>query len=333
VLLIILRIAAVSLAIMALIAIGLILSQPARPVTPAAPSLDFGAMHKARGDAWPTVQAPVHSYTARDGSTLPYRWFPTDTPAAPTLILLHGSAWHSAQFIALATRLAQDGSGNVAAPDLRGHGFDPKRRGDVDHLGQLEEDIADLIAHLAPKGPVILGGHSSGGGLAVRFAGGPFGHLADGFVLIAPFLKYNAPTQRPNSGGWARPLTRRLIGLAMLNAAHIRALNGLTVIQFAIPEAERAKPRGATFTDAYSYRLNASYAPRSDYKGDLAAMTQPFLLIAGDADEAFYSGKYESVISEQTGAGRYRILPGVGHLDIVDNASAFREINAFIRGL
>ncbi|MGC8203475.1 alpha/beta hydrolase [Aliiroseovarius sp. PTFE2010] len=169
-------------------------------------------MHKARGDASPTVQAPDHSYTARDGSTLPYRWFPTDNPAAPTLILLHGSAWHSAQFIALATRLAQDGSANVAAPDLRGDGFDPKRRGDVDHLGQLEEDIADLIAHLAPKGPVILGGHSSGGGLAVRFAGGPFGHLANGFVLIAPFLKYNAPTQRPNSGGWAQPLTRRLIG-------------------------------------------------------------------------------------------------------------------------
>jgi hypothetical protein len=28
--------------------------------------------------------------------------------------------------------------------------------------------------------------------------------------LLAPYLQYNAPTARPNSGGWVRPYTPRI---------------------------------------------------------------------------------------------------------------------------
>ena len=262
---------------------ALILSQWSAPEQPG--GLDYSGVQKSGG------AAPVDSYTARDGSVQPLRWYPSADPAAPVLILLHGSSWHSLQFEPLGQALAAAGVASVAAPDLRGHGFAPVRRGDIDHLGQYDEDIADLIAEVrrrAPGAKIIVGGHSSGGGLVVRFAGGAYGELADGFVMMSPFLKYNAPSTRPNSGGYARPLVRRLIGLMMLNSVGITALNGLTIDRVRGAGFDvRNGPLGATATTSYSYRLNTSYAPRWNYKADIAALTRPFLLVDGLDDEAF----------------------------------------------
>ena len=166
----------------------------------------------------------------------------------------------------------------------------------------------------------------------VRFAGGANGALADRAVLMAPFLNHAAPTTRPNSGGWARPLVRRIIGLTMLNAVGVRALNHLPVITFAFPARVLEGPLGDTATRSYSYRLNTSYAPRSDYKRDIAALP-PFLLMAGAEDEAFVAEGYEALMSPLNAKGTYRVVPGVGHLGIVDapeTAAAMREL---LRGL
>lgn len=163
-------------------------------------------------------------FLARDGAGLSYRRYGDPATAERIVVLVHGSGWHGMQFHTLAGFLSKDGSNAVIVPDLRGHGVSPLRRGDVDHIGQLEEDLADLIDHVsasAPGLPVIVGGHSSGGGLVVRFAGGEHGSRADGFILLAPFLKHDAPTTRPNSGGWADAATRRIIGLVMLNAVGV----------------------------------------------------------------------------------------------------------------
>ncbi|MCA9925134.1 MAG: alpha/beta fold hydrolase, partial [Anaerolineales bacterium] len=187
-------------------------------------------------------------------------------------------------------------------------------------IGQLEDDLADLIAIIEPQFPnarIIVGGHSSGGGLAVRFAGGEHGKLADGYLLLAPFLKYNAPTTRANSGGWARPLTRRIVGLTMLNNIGIRWFNGLTVIRFNMPQSVLDGALGHTATTAYSYRLNTSFAPRSNYGRDLAAMTQPFLLVAGLEDESFIAEKYEPTMSQYTNSGSYVLLPDLGHINLL----------------
>jgi alpha-beta hydrolase superfamily lysophospholipase len=224
------------------------------------------------------------------------------------------------QFHHLASFVSQNGLAHVVAPDLRGHGFSPARRGDVDYTGQLEDDLADLLSEMRRQHPgakIIVGGHSSGGGLAIRFAGGPYGDQADAYLLLAPFLKYNAPTTRPNSGGWAQPLSGRIAGLSMLNRVGIPWFNHLTVIQFDMPAAVLNGPLGESATTAYSYRLNTAFAPRSNYGHDLAALQQPFLLAAGLDDAAFIAKQYEPVISQYTQSGKYVLLPGVGHIDLL----------------
>ncbi|WP_233054902.1 alpha/beta hydrolase [Motilimonas cestriensis] len=251
-------------------------------------------------------------YQARDNTALAYRHYPSR--ANKTLILLHGSGWHSQQFLSLANYVSKQGLAQVYTPDLRGHGHDPKRRGDVDYIGQFEDDLADFMAMIKTRHPdtkVIVGGHSSGGGLAIRFAGGQYAGQADAYVLLAPFIYYNAPTTKPNAGGWAQPYTGRIVGLTMLNNMGVHWFDSLTAIQFNLPEPLR----NGSETLAYSYRLNTSFAPR-DYKQDLSSINQPLLVIAGTADETMYVDQYQPLISEYTKVD-VKLLPDVTHMGVV----------------
>ncbi|MCX5813184.1 MAG: alpha/beta fold hydrolase [Proteobacteria bacterium] len=270
----------------------------------------------------------LKTFTARDGTQLAYRLYPSQSDKA--LILLHGSGSHGRYFLPLAEFISSEGLAQVYTPDLRGHGSKPKRRGDVDYIGQLEDDLADFIAMIRrdnPKAMIIAGGHSSGGGLALRFAGSKYGHQADAYMLLSPYLQYNAPTTRPNSGGWARPYTKRIIGLVLLNNIGIHWFNGLTVIDFNMPK----EVRDGTETLSYTYRLNTSYAPR-DYKKDLRAITQPLLVVVGSADEAFYPCVFEAVISEFT-KGKVKLLPDVTHLGAVVSPTVQPVVKEWLEGL
>ena len=270
----------------------------------------------------------LKSFTARDGTQLAYRHYSSDSDKI--VILLHGAGWHSRYFLPLAGFISSEGLAQVYTPDLRGHGVTPKRRGDVDYIGQLEDDLADLIAIIEkdnPKSMLIVGGHSSGGGLAIRFAGSQYGQKAYAYMLMSPFLKYNAPTTRLNSGGFAMPYTGRIIGLVMLNSIRIRWFNYLTVIEFNMPE----KSRDGTETLSYSYRLNTAYAPR-DYKNDLSAITQPLFVVAGTEDEAMIYCQYKPVISQYTTV-QVKLLQGVTHMGLVVSSEVRPIVKEWLEGL
>lgn len=314
------------------IALTLVFSDAPAQQRPAAGSgINFnGAMNAD----YASLPETLH-YEARDGSSLPYRMYEGGTERL--IVLAHGSGWHGMQFHPMAQALAEAEIGTVVVPDLRGHGAEPERRGDLDYIGQFEDDIVDLIETMdAPSGSdptyreVVLGGHSSGGGLVVRFAGGDQTDLVDRYILMAPFLKYNAPTTKPNSGDWAYPATRRIIGLTMLNNVGITALNHLPVISFAMPADVLDGPLGSTATTEYSFRLNTAFAP-SNYERDLAALDRPFLLLAGDADESFITEQYEPVISAQTSFGAYEILDGVSHIGVTTEPAAIDAIAEWLQ--
>ena len=214
----------------------------------------------------------------------------------------------------MAEYLSSENLARVYTPDLRGHGPAPKTRGDVDSFDRLTDDLADLIGLIRkdnPSAKVVVGGHSSGGGLAVRFAGSRHGGTADAYLLLSPFLKYNAPTIRKDSGGWTHVHLPRIIGLSMLNGVGIRCFNHLTVIEFNMP----LNARDGTETLAYSHRLNTAFAPRN-YKKDLSAIRRPLLVVAGAKDEAFIAEQFEPVISQYT-KGDFELLEGVTHNGLV----------------
>lgn len=311
-----------------MIAVGLVISQWPAPIAPGE-TLNFTSLTD-HGDQQ-NVAGELIAYRARDGADLPLRHFPAAAPTAPMAVILHGSGWHGAAYVPVAVYLSQHCGLEVLLPDLRGHGAAPDRRGDVGYIGAFEDDLADLIAaYRRPEQSVSMIGHSSGGGLVVRFAGGDHGSLLSKAVLLSPFLKYDAPTMRDDAGGWSHVLVRRIIGLTMLNKVGLRWLNELTVIQFRFPQDVLDGPQGTTATTSYSYRLNASFAPRDDYLADIAELPR-FLLIAGADDEAFDATMFEPVMSAVTENGAYVILPEIGHLDIIEDQNAAMRTCEFLR--
>jgi non-heme chloroperoxidase len=273
---------------------------------------------------------PLRFAQARDGTHLPYRHYPAVSDLK--LILIHGSASHGRYLATLAGAIAGSGAAEVFTPDLRGHGESPLVRGDIDYIEQLEDDLADLIDHIkkdAPNTRIIVGGHSSGGGLAVRFAGSPHRDVADGYLLLAPFLKHDAPTTRIDAGGWAKPKLGWIVFLSILNGFGIRWLNRTKVIEFDMP----ADARDGTETLAYSFRLNTGFAPR-DYESDLSAMADkdaPLLVIVGANDEAFIAEAYPDVVEVHAPQGRVEILPDESHLGLVGGDAVRTPIIHWLR--
>lgn len=279
-----------------------------------------------------TVELPLMTYVAEDGAKLGYRYIPGKSENAPLVILVHGSGWHGGSYQWLARQIAVNGDIAVAIPDLRGHGPSPERRGDVEYIGQLEDDVATLAKQLLKPGQkLVLAGHSSGGGFVIRFAGGKYGGMLDGAVLLSPYLNYKAPTMRDNAGGWSQALVRRAIGLSIFNGLGIHALDGLTVVTFHFPRAVLDSPQGKTATTAYSWRLNVSYAPRRDYLGDVAKLP-PFLLVAGKQDEAFRADQFAPTLSKANPNGEYHLLDGVDHLGLINTQASADLIRDYVQG-
>ncbi len=113
----------------------------------------------------------------------------------------------------------------------------------------------------------------------------------------------------------------------MLNNVGIHWFDHLTDIDFNMPE----EARDGTETLAYTHRLNTGFAPRN-YKKDLAAISQPLLVIVGTDDEGFYGEKYEPVISQYANA-QVELLDGVSHMRSVVDPSVRPVVEAWLEGL
>jgi pimeloyl-ACP methyl ester carboxylesterase len=301
----------------AAIALALMLATPLTQPPPLA-SIQAGAM------AIPQKGKPdLSRFQARDGTWLAYRLYAASHGETDRLaILAHGSSASSDEMHAIARELAAAGVAAVAF-DARGHGASGTR-GDIAYLGQLDDDLADLVAELRrtyPKARLTLIGHSSGGGFALRIAAGPLGPLFDRFVLLAPYLGYQAPTNRPGEGTglWATPDIPRIIATMQLARIGIDWPQSLPAIAFASPpEAEKF------VTSRYTYRLLVNYGPPLDWQGALAGAADRIELIAGERDELMDAAAYHDVVAPL--GVRVTILPGVDHMGIVFAPAALAAI-------
>ena len=106
----------------------------------------------------------------------------TDYPGkGPALLMLHGVGSSSEGWDESAALLASSGS-RVICVDLPGHGDSSRERGDYS-LGALASTVRDLIDQLN-LGPVILVGHSLGGGISLQFLYQYPSHVR-GLVLVS----------------------------------------------------------------------------------------------------------------------------------------------------
>lgn len=101
-----------------------------------------------------------------DGTVLALRDLgPRD--AATTIVLHHGWTQDHTSWEDVAALLAEDF--RVISYDARGHGrSDAGPRGSTS-MAQMADDLAEVIARLAPAGDIVLAGHSLGGPVLLAF--------------------------------------------------------------------------------------------------------------------------------------------------------------------
>ena len=261
----------------------------------------------------------IEHFQARDGTVLGFRHYPAVGPATGrAAIVIHGSSGSSGATIhVLSGALAAHGVETFAV-DIRGHGASGTR-GDIGYVGQLEDDLADFVAVVrktTPAVPLTLIGHSAGGAFALRVAGSPIQNLFARTVLLAPYLGYNAPTNRPNSGGWASADIPRLLGLAALRKIGVSCCEALPTLAFAVPPNSEN-----ILVPAYSDRLMRNFATR-DYRTDLVAATKPLTIFSGVDDELMLSDKYVEAVRGLTLPVNVKLIDGVNHMGIVSNPAA-----------
>jgi len=265
-----------------------------------------------------STMPPIERFSARDGTNLAYRHYPARGAATGKIaIVVHGSSGSSPAVHALSDALAARGV-ETYAPDMRGHGGSGTR-GDVAYVGQLENDMEDFVAVVRkawPTQPITLLGHSAGGGFVLRVASSPIKTLFARTVMLAPYLGYDAPTNRPNSGGWARADVPRIFALMALRRLGIDCCEALPTLAFAVPAHSEN-----FLASTYSYRLMRNFATRG-YRTDLAAATGPVTLISGADDELMLADKYADAVHAVAPKVGVKLIEGVDHMGIVSAPKA-----------
>ncbi len=299
--------------------------------------------------ATPSVSLPATSFdklTAADRSCLPpaemfeladagqmaFRRYGPAGEGAALVLLIHGSGGHAGQLHGLARAIAGQGLGEVYALDLRGHGSSPGRRGHaVRHHDQLCADVCEFLHFMhrsRPAAPVVIGGHSAGGGLALRVLRSPAGRRLSGCFFLAPYLGLGSATIRPLFGGWVGVRAKRLRALALANVLGIRWFNGSTTVAFNLG------PLGhdPAYAPSWSFNTMLAFGP-----GLWSATSPPVdpripvLSICGDRDECFFGDAYPDAFRILAPHAELASVECCGHWDILVDPGALTIVTGWLR--
>jgi non-heme chloroperoxidase len=272
-------------------------------------------------------QPPLETFLCRGGDPLAFREYrPAAGTPAGTVVLIHGSSGHSSSMHALAKAVARAGY-QAFAIDMRGHGGS-KDKGRLKSIGHLEKDIEDFVKATGIGGKATLVGFSSGGGFALRLAAGEYQDLFARYILLAPFISHEAPTYRPNGGGWASAGVPRIVALSILTRARITAFNHLPVIRFAVSEEMQEKQN---LTREYSFALAMNFGPPRDYQAAIRSIHQPTTVLVGEKDQLFHSDQFKPLFESLGSRIPVTIVPGVDHVGMVVDEKAIQATIAAIQ--
>ena len=274
-------------------------------------------------------QSQPVQFAMRDNSILTAQHFINNTELS--VVVLHGilsSSYTNNRFAGLIRKAT---NAEVYALDLRGHGSSGGNPGDVSYIGQYVDDVADVIKQIKkskPEGKIIIAGHSMGGGVSLRYAMKESVPDIDGYLLFAPQLGDNSPTNvwpedaaRQQDESFMAIDVSRLIGLALLNSLNIAKWNDMPVFFFNLP-AEMG-------LNKYSFRSSASMSP-SDYKAGLQSVNKPLLVIVGENDEAFNANAYQAAIDTYS-QGEFHMIKDQTHNGIRHDALAMKQVEKWIK--
>jgi len=212
---------------------------------------------EAEGE-WGGPTEGVGAYADVNGINLYYETRGTGEP----LILLHGGLGATSMFGPNLSALAK--GRQVIAVDLQGHG----RTADIDRpirADLMADDIAALITHLGLERPDLMG-YSLGGGVALLTAI-KYPELVGRLVVVSTPIRRNAfyPEMLAQQG--------------QVDAAAAEAMKQTPMYQLYASIA----PRPGDWARLLS-KIGAGMMDDFDFSKDVARITAPTMIVAGDAD-------------------------------------------------
>ena len=121
---------------------------------------EFARQRVAAGLSRASVEAAGHRWA--------YAYREADDPAAPTVVMIHGFTGSKENWYPLAAQLG--GRYRLLIPDLPGWGESERKPGAVYGFTQQAANVDAFVRAVSPDTPVVLLGHSMGGGIAALAA-------------------------------------------------------------------------------------------------------------------------------------------------------------------
>jgi len=265
---------------------------------------------------------PVLHVGARDGAPLNYRAYPGRADRA--VVLVHGSTGSSFDMHKVAQAIQASGA-TVYSVSLRGHGGSGTKSGDVSYVGQLEDDLVDLVRGLKLGGPDVrrtLAGFSAGGGFVLKVASGPQQGLFQSYIAIAPYIALDPNSPESRFNGWVSIGTRRIGLIRFLDSIGVPLFQDLVVARYAT-DAKADDRR----TPEYSYRLLMSLRLDRDWRVALRRIQAPTVVLLG-ADDGLVKLERNSALGSFNPHIRLEVIRNMDHIEMITDAEALAEIAA-----
>lgn len=254
------------------------------------------------------------SFLARDGMRLAYDEFSPEQATTACFIFLHGSTYNARRYANIAKALCAKGF-KACLLNWRGHGESQGQPGDVRYVGQLEDDLADMIGHIKPKnemGDILIGGHSAGAVVCLRYIDKYGCDDIKGLSIVSPAINGPLETVRFSqpSSVWQYKLTYfraskpiEPIPEAALQHAPILNMGAFWLAKLVpffrhkpilrFPASERlAKLEGRVLDYSYNLMLSCDI---NAYPKAFNKITVPVLLLVGENDEVIHPQLLDTV--------------------------------------
>jgi 3-oxoadipate enol-lactonase len=251
-----------------------------------------------------------------------------DEGPGPAVVLLHGFPLSSAMW-----KEQEHGVGSIyrmIAPDLRGHGGSPAPDG-VYTMDEMADDVIELLDTLSLDEPVVVGGLSMGGyvalSLVVRYPA-----RVRGLMLMDTRAGADSPEAAQKREEMARAVIAAdnagLVVDSMLPRLFAKTTRELRPERVAILREvmEQTSPRGI----AGALR---GMACRPNRLAALASIAVPTLVLVGEEDVITPPSEAQALADAIPGA-RLEVVPESGHMAPYENpAVANAVILRFLEGL
>jgi alpha-beta hydrolase superfamily lysophospholipase len=285
-----------------------------------------------------TVQSPPRDVVIVSADETPLRgWYWERSEPRAVLVIVHGFGEHGGCYRHVAETLGPALDIELLAPDHRGHGRSPGRRGVV---GRYDDLVADVRAALSwsarerPGLPCYVLGHSNGGLLALLLglsrgdnqAGGHPGRPA-GLIVSNPALRVVAPI----------PPIKLVAGRCLLHLAPWVTLSGK--LDAALMTRDPAFQREHEIDPLRHSRISPPFffgmsAAGEEVIASAPAIQLPVLMLLGGADPVI-DARTSSAVFERLGSSdkSLRVYPPMLHepLNELGREEVFADIETWLK--